>query len=486
MQDAPSSNYPRNTMGPRRNPRRDNSEKPRKDLLNREAPANLDAEEGILASCILDGGRDVMALCLEAKLRPESFFKPAHYTIFQALVELYDQGREVDEIVLSEHLQRQGKLEEIGGYATISFITNRIETAVHAKHWLEIVRENALLRKLIRSATEIVDRAYHREGDLQQLLEEAEKSIFSISQDRISESARPIGEAVEPAVGLIQRMITQKGEVSGVSSGFDDLDSMTYGFHGQEMIVLAARPSVGKTSFAMNVAENIVMPRKPGIKPTATLVYSLEMSAEQLAMRMLCSHARVNLQRVKDGFGMSTEQQRDLARSAAQMKDAPLYIDDSGKLTILELSAKARRVHARTPLGLIIVDYLQLISGTDSRVPREQQIAEISRGIKGLAKELHVPVIVLSQLNRESEKEKRKPKLSDLRESGSIEQDADVVMLLHRELNSDERGVLPGDPGERDLIIAKQRNGPIGSVRLTFIPELTRFENYARERENMQ
>lgn len=485
MAEAQKSNYPRTPSGGRRQGRRDIDNKPERDPLNREAPANLDAEEGILASCILDGGRDVMALCLESKLKPESFFKPAHQIIFEALIKIYDDGREVDEIVLSEHLQRQGQLEQIGGYATISWITNRIETTVHAKHWLEIVRENALLRKLIRSATDIVDKAYQREGDLQLLLEEAEKSIFGISQDRISESARPIGSAVEPAVNLIQRMITQKGQVSGVSSGFRDLDSMTYGFHGQEMIVLAARPSVGKTSFAMNVAENIVMPKQPDAKPVATLVYSLEMSAEQLAMRMLCSHARVNLRRVKDGFGMGAEQQRDLARSANMMKEAPLFIDDSGKITILELSAKARRVHAKNPLGLIVIDYLQLISGTDSRVPREQQIAEISRGIKGLAKELDVPIIVLSQLNRESEKEKRKPKLSDLRESGSIEQDADVVMLLHRELNTDERGVVPGDPGKRELIIAKQRNGPIGEVLLTFIAELTRFENYAREQDEV-
>jgi replicative DNA helicase len=241
------------------------------------------------------------------------------------------------------------------------------------------------------------------------------------------------------------------------------------------MIVLAARPSVGKTSFALNIAENVIVP-KAGKAPTPTLFFSLEMGADQLAMRLLCSYARVKMGRLRDGF-VDGNEQKALAQAAQTLKASPLWIDDSGFLTILELRAKARRMHARNKIGLIIIDYLQLIAGTDARVQREQQIAEISRGIKAMAKELNVPVIVLSQLNRESEREKRRPRISDLRESGSIEQDADVVMLLSRKVDDGE-GEFQGEDNMRELIIAKQRNGPIGSVPLTFLPDLTRFENY--------
>lgn len=450
--------------------------------LDRAMPCNIDAEEGLLACCIMDGGQEVMAICLEARVRADYFFKPSHQVIFQGLIDLYDKGSEVDEIILCDYLQKQSQLEEVGGYTAVTRLTSRIDTTAHARHWLEIVREKCLLRRLIKTSTESIDQCYQNEGGLDELLEGVEQKIFEISQDRVSDSARPIKESIDSASVLVQNLIQRKGELSGVSTGFVDLDRLTFGFHPQEMVVLAARPSMGKTSLALNIGESAVLP-KSGSQPAPTLFYSLEMSAEQLAFRLLCSRARVNMSKIKDGFAPEGSQQA-LARAAKELKNAPLWIDDSGFLTILELRAKARRMASKVNgLGLIIVDYLQLISGVDNRVAREQQISEISRGIKAMAKEINVPVLVLSQLNRESEREKRPPRLSDLRESGSIEQDADVVLLLHYKKTDedDQHESVPSSGGMRELIIAKQRNGPVGSIPLTFIPELTRFENYTRQ-----
>ena len=266
-------------------------------------------------------------------------------------------------------------------------------------------------------------------------------------------------------------------------SGFRDLDGMTYGFHPGQMIVLAARPSVGKTSLAMNFAEHAIIPNG-GRQPTGVLVFSLEMTSADLAMRLICSRARVDMKRIRDRV-VSSQDQREIAQAVKELEQAPLWIDDASSATILDLRAKARRIDTKHRLGLIVIDYLQLLRGSDPRAPREQQIAEISRGVKGMAKELDVPVVVLSQLNRESERESRDPRLSDLRESGSIEQDADVVMILHRPKKRDEDDAVPdtgivGDVDQIKLIIAKQRNGPIGDVDLSFIRRYTRFENFKR------
>ncbi len=452
------------------------------DPLDRIAPHNIDAEEGLIASCIMDGGQETITLCLEARLSPDYFYKPAHQVIFQALLDLYEKGSVVDEIILVEHLGTQDRLEEIGGFSAITHLTNRIETTAHAQYWMEIVREKCLLRRLIKSATQIVDDCYHSQDGLDNFLEAAEQKIFEISQDRVTESAIPIKDSIDSAVKLINTLLQSKGELSGVSSGFIDLDRMTFGLHQSEMIVLAARPSVGKTSLALNIADAATFPSDKQRKPVPTLFFNLEMSASQLAFRLLCSHSKVNMQRVKDGM-VAREDQNRLSRDAKALKEAPLWIDESGQLTILEMRAKARRMHAKHKLGLIVVDYLQLISGTDSRVAREQQISEISRGIKAMAKELEVPVLVLSQLNRESEREKRQPRLSDLRESGSIEQDADVVFLLAKRGDKREEGengnTVPSSGEVIDLIIAKQRNGPVGKVPLSFRPEFTRYENYS-------
>ena len=272
-------------------------------------------------------------------------------------------------------------------------------------------------------------------------------------------------------------MMMKKGELTGVSSGFKDLDMLTWGFQRQEMVVLAARPSMGKTSLALNIAEAAALPRRGD--PVATLIFSLEMSAAQLALRMLCSRARVNLKFLREGLLAKTgDDYSRLVSAADEFAKAPIFIDDSSHLSIMELRAKARRVHARRKLGLVVVDYLQLLSPTDSQSPREQQVAEASRGLKALAKELDLPVVVLSQLNRSSEKENRAPKLADLRESGSIEQDADVVLMLSRPKDADEKYQVAADSAE--LVVAKQRNGPVGELKLTFLRDITRFENYTQ------
>ncbi|MEX2382675.1 MAG: replicative DNA helicase [Opitutales bacterium] len=465
--------------GRKRNSERDGAGAGPSPLSLRLPPHSTEAEEGLLACCILDAP-EIISRCMEARLSSEAFYVPAHQVLFEALCEIYEKRAAVDEIILAEELRNRQKLDEIGGYPFINQITNRVETTAHANHFLDIVREKHALRRIIRSSTGAIEKCFNFEGELDQFLEEVEQDIFRISEDRVSDSSKPISESVREAYTLVQKLLERKGELSGITSGFIELDKITNGFHAQEMIVLAARPSMGKTSFALNMAEAAILPRpvRKDRKAVPTLVFSLEMSSSQLAMRMLCGLARVSLIRLRDGISSPAEKQA-LLQAADELSKAPLWLDDSGQLTILELRAKARRISAQHKLGLVIIDYLQLIAGTDSRVQREQQVAEISRGLKAMAKELNVPVIVLSQLNRDSEKEKRQPRLSDLRESGSIEQDADVVMLLARPKEAGDEHSVAAD--EADLIIAKQRNGPVGNIKLTFIKNITRFENHTSQ-----
>lgn len=441
-------------------------------VLSRTFPHSKDAEEGLLACCILDP--DVIDRCQAARLTPEAFYFATHQIVFEALCAVFQRNSAVDDILLAEELKDRGRLDEIGGLPFLNQLTNRVETTAHANHFMDIVREKFLLRRLIRTSSGTIEKCYQYQGGLDQFLEEVEQEIFNISEQRSSDTAVHMKESVKEAYQLVQNLLERKGELNGISSGYIDLDKMTYGFHPAEMIILAARPSMGKTSLALNFAEHAIFPR--GGRPASPcLVFSLEMSAAQLAMRMLCGRARVSMIRLRDGISSTEERQRLLA-TADELSKAPLWIDDSGSLNIMEVRAKARRLHSKHGLGMIVVDYLQLLSGTDSSVQREQQISEISRGLKSMAKELALPVIVLSQLNRESEKEKRAPRLSDLRESGSIEQDADVVFMLARPKDAGEEFQVAAD--RADLIIAKQRNGPVGTVPLTFIREITRFENF--------
>ena len=442
--------------------------------LGRTPPHSIEAEEYLLSCCLMDG-TEVVARCIEGKIRPEAFYVRANQVIFGKLLDMYNNQKPIDLAILAEELKTEQQLDDIGGYAYLTQITNRIPTTAQAGYFIEKIGELALLRQLIRTAGSVLEECYEYTGGMQQFVDGVEQKLFEVTQDRISDSAKSMKTPMQDAMKVITKMMMKKGELTGVSSGFKDLDTLTFGFQKQEMIVLAARPSMGKTALALNMAEAAAMPKKG--EPCTTLVFSLEMSAAQLALRMLCARARVNMKLLRDGLlSRNGDEQQRLVQTADEFSKAPLFIDDSSHLSIMELRAKARRLHARTPLGFIVVDYLQLLSPVDPKVPREQQVAEASRGLKSLAKELNVPVLVLSQLNRSAEKEDRTPRLSDLRESGSIEQDADVVLMLARPKEADEKFQVAADSAE--LIVAKQRNGPVGDLKLTFIRDITRFENY--------
>ena len=441
----------------------------------RSMPASEEAEQHVIACCLLDG-TDTISRCLEARIVADSFYWPANQLLFQVMVELYQKSPPVTLEMLAEELRTRRLLEQVGGFAYLMQVTGKIPTTAHAGYFIEKVREKHLLRELIKTATGAVEQAYGFTGGLEEFVDKVEQELFKVTQDRVSDSAQEIKEAIKDANTVIAKLLMKKGELTGVTSGFKDLDAMTFGFQRQEMIIIAARPSMGKTSFALNIAEAAALP-KPGREAVPTLVFSLEMSSSQLALRMLCARSRVNMKLLRDGLvGRDGREVNALGQAAEEFKKAPILIDDSSALTIMEMRAKARRIYARKKLGLIIVDYLQLLNGTDPRAPREQQVAEVSRGLKAMAKELDLPVIVLSQLNRSSEKENRTPRLSDLRESGSIEQDADVVLMLSRPKDADEKFQTAANAA--DLIVAKQRNGPVGDLKLTFIQEITRFENF--------
>lgn len=443
-------------------------------------PHSSDAEQGVLACCMRDS-EQILTECIEAKITPESFYVPVHAALYDAMLTLYKRGQPVDEISLLNEIVKQGTAEQIGGMAGINAISERIETTAHARYWIDIVREQYLLRRLIRLSSKTIEACYDRKGDVTVFVGEVEQEVFKISQEQVTDSAAPIRDAMAGVMEKVKGYVGQQVTDYGVLTGFADLDRLTFGLHPSEMVVIAARPSVGKTSLAMNIAEFAAMPKNPDVTPpVGVMVFSLEMPTDQLAMRLLCGRARVNLNSLRDGITNASDQ-ANLVQVSNELKEAPIYIDDSMSLNILEMRAKARRLKARVDnLGLIMIDYLQLVSGTDGRIQREQQIAEISRGVKAMARELGVPVIVLSQLNRESEKDKRDPRMSDLRESGSIEQDADVVMLLHRPKVDEKEDNFRSDDVERiKLILAKQRNGPTGVVDLAFRRRYTRFENFA-------
>jgi replicative DNA helicase len=462
--------------------------------VDRIPPHNLDAEQGLIASCIISDGNQILTDCIAEKIAPQYFYSPAHQLIFDAMLELQKAGKGIDEITLSDALHKGNALETIGGPAYISALVNRIEITTHVKHWRSIVREKYFLRQLIETATDTVERAYKPDDDLQHMLDDVEKKFFEISANRIAnDSAQPAAKSIDEAVGLINILQKNKGEIYGVPTGFRLLDKLCFGFHGGEMIVVAARPGMGKTAIALNFIEAAVTrdAKKGGAVPT--LMFSLEMPSRELAMRLICAKARVNLSRVREGF-IKSSAMKNIVDAAKEYKDAPLFIDDQGGQTILEIRAKARRLVKSHKIGLIVIDYLQLINGTDNGMPREQQIAEASRSIKAMAKEFNLPVVALAQLNRKSEDENRPPRISDLRESGSIEQDADMVLIIDIDRHSrkkNKKGEIDTDGVKEDenrqevvrrkLLIAKQRNGPTGDIPLLFHRGMTRFENQAED-----
>ncbi len=448
--------------------------------VDRLPPHAPEAEQGVLG-CILLSPNDCVGECVEKfKAGAEVFYDLRHQTVFETLLEMYDAREAIDIITLQQRLKDKQQLEQVGGVAYLASLPDMVPSAANLLYYLEIVLEKYVLRKMIQTCTEVVGRVYDHEGEVDTLLDEVERDILRISETRVEGKTDKIKDLVKKAISTIEDFHQRQGMLTGVGTGFADLDKMTSGLHGGEMIVVAARPSMGKTSLAMNIAEHVSIEEKLPVG-----VFSLEMTSDSLVLRMLCSRSRVNLRSVREGF-LAERDFPKLTYAAGRLANAPLFIDDTSGMSILQLRAKARRMSQQYGIKLFVVDYLQLLHSTARRAEnRQQEIADISNGIKSLAKELNVPVIVLSQLNRELEKDKdRKPRLSDLRESGAIEQDADVVGLLYKPSReeSDEGG---GGGEEQDavpvnLLIAKQRNGPTGDVHLTFLKSYTRFESAAK------
>jgi replicative DNA helicase len=448
--------------------------------VDRLPPHSPEAEQGVLG-CILISPNECMGECIEAlKVGAEVFYDLRHQTVFSTLAEMYDGRVAIDVITLQQNLKDKQLLEQVGGIAYLSTLPDVVPSAANLSYYLEIVKEKYLLRKMIHTCTDVVSRVYDFEGEIDSLMDEVERDILRISEARVEGQSSNIKELVKRAINQIEDFHQRQGMLTGVGTGFTDLDKMTSGFHPGEMIVIAARPSMGKTSLAMNIAEHVALEQKLPVG-----VFSLEMTSESLVLRMLCSRSRVNLRNIRDGF-LAERDFPKLTGAAGKLANAPLFIDDSSGLSILQLRAKARRMAQQYGIKLFVIDYLQLLHSTARRAEnRQQEIADISNGVKSLAKELNVPVIVLSQLNRELEKDKnRKPRMSDLRESGSIEQDADLVGLLYKPSSGDdEDGASAGEEQDAvpvNLLIAKQRNGPTGDVHLTFLKSYTRFENAAK------
>lgn len=457
-------------------------------IQGRPLPNSLEAEQGLLAACIHDSSGEVIGRCIEQAIASDHFYDQSHQLIYEALLALHKENLEADEIILSDKLSDLGNLDRVGGREFLIELTSKIETIAHAPFWLDIVKQKAILRRCIYVAFEIIDDANQLQGNMDDFLAAIEQRVCSLGDQTNVRSSVPFREPVNHAMEQIQRMLSHE-EMDGLLTGYKDLDNLTNGFKPGEMIVLAARPSVGKTSLAMNIVENIAFSKKYEKSPKNILVYSLEMSATSLAMRMICGRARVNMNDLRRGFVRKdyAEKLNDISKD---FQKASLWVDDTSGLSINQIRAKARRLKSRNRLHLIVVDYLQLISGDAKAMSRENQISDISRGLKAMAKELDVPVIVLSQLNRDSEKERRDPRLSDLRESGAIEQDADVVMLLgkHRKgediRESDQSTDEDGQSEDYEpikLLLAKQRNGPTGNVDLAFRRKYTRFEILQQE-----
>lgn len=431
-------------------------------------PQNLDAERGVLGSIMLlnEAIDDVGEV-----LKPDHFYSDAHQKIYGAVRDLYENNvRGIDAVTLAEELMRRDEFDEIGGAAYLAEILEAVPHAAHVRYYSNIVREKWMQRQLIYSCTEILAESYSLSTDIDDLLQSAERRVFSILEEQEGGANIAIGDILIDAFHRIDERINNDGDVSGITTGFEDLDAHTTGFQPTELIILAARPSMGKTALVCNMAEAVARESEKGV-----LLFSLEQSNLELAERFLCITAKVNGHDLRAG-NLTADQRDQLMQASDELSRLPLFIDDKPGRTMGQIAALSRRLHRRNPLGIIIIDYLQLVEPEDKGTPREQQIAGISRRLKFLAKELRVPVIALAQLNRGVElREDKRPRLADLRESGAIEQDADMVMFLHRPDAYD-----PEDrPGEAEVVVAKHRSGPTGIIRLTWRKEYMRFDNYS-------
>ncbi len=431
-------------------------------------PQNIEAEQSVLGTILL--ADHSLSSVLEI-LVSEDFYKESHKLIFEAMIVLFEHNEPQDIITVSNLLKDQNNLENAGGVAYLATLTSIVPATANLFHYAKIIRQKAVLRNLISVNTDIASRCYEEQGDIDTLVDEAEQAIFEIARSKSDKSFTPLKRIIPGAFEAVEELYKRKEMITGVPTGFTELDKMTAGLQPSDLIILAGRPSMGKTAFAMNIAQNAALLDKTGVA-----IFSLEMSKEQLAMRLLCSAGHIDSQRVRTGK-LHNEDWPKLTRAVGMLTEAPMYIDDTPAISVLEMRAKVRRLAAQYPLGLIIVDYLQLMRGRNSTENRTQEISEISRSLKAMAKELKVPVIALSQLNRslESRPDKR-PMMSDLRESGAIEQDADVICFIYRDEVYNKAEDNP-NIGISEIIIGKQRNGPTGTVKLTFIKEFTMFEN---------
>jgi replicative DNA helicase len=439
-------------------------------VAERTLPHNLEAEKCVLGAILINNHAFNQAAEV---IDSQDFFRDAHRRIFEKMVGLTDRNEPVDLVTLKDELDRSGDLDEVGGPAYISALTDGVPRSANIEYYARIVKEKATLRRLIQASTDVLTRAYDGEQDADELLDEAERSIFQIAESKLRTGFVPLSELVGKSYQLIEQLQAHKGLVTGVPSGFVDLDELTSGFQKQDLVIVAARPSMGKTSLVLNMALNAAAEAGKSIG-----IFSLEMSAEQLFIRLLTSEARIDAHRFRGGFLGDTDYDR-LAAAGARLHDAKIFIDDSPGLGILEMRAKSRRLKLEHGLDMLIVDYLQLMQGRGRFENRQQEMASISRSMKILAKELDVPILALSQLSRAPEgRTDHRPQLSDLRESGALEQDADVVLFIFREeMYAQEAERRPEVDGIAELIIGKQRNGPIGTVKMAFLKQYTRFEN---------
>lgn len=445
--------------------------KPEKDpSLYHVPPQNLEAEESILSAILINNNAllDVIGV-----LRDEDFYKPGHRKIFSAICELFNRNDPVDLITLANILKQRGELEEIGGAAHLASLVDSVPLAVNCRHYAQIVHEKACLRQLIEKSQDIVRLCLEDRERAEDIIDFAENEIFRIAENKISPSFYTIKDLVDKSIDAIMKRKADKTLITGVATGFTKLDQLTSGFQNSDLIILAARPSMGKTTFALNIARNAAVEANV---PTA--LFSLEMSKEQLTMRLLCAEARIDSSRLRGGFVTDNDMSR-LDDAGNVFYKAPIYIDDTADISAMEIRAKARRLKMEKNLGLIVIDYVQLMKSRQNSERRDLEISEISRSLKALAKELNLPVVALSQLNRKlEERSDKRPQLSDLRESGALEQDADLVAFIYRDevYNKD-----PNNPnrGKAEIILAKHRNGPVDTVHLTFLNSCTRFENQA-------
>jgi replicative DNA helicase len=436
-------------------------------------PQNLEAEQSTLGSILLENNSINNVLEI---LSGGDFYSEAHRKIFNLMVDLSEKNEPVDFITLSNALKNKNMLDSVGGAAYLASLVDSVPSAANVANYAKIVKEKAILRGLIGSATDIISTCYETGSDVDQVLDHAEHSIFEIAENKVRPSFFPIRDIVKDIFRSIEDLYARKDLITGVPTGFEKIDDITSGLQKSELIIIAGRPSMGKTAFALNIAQFAALEAE-----TPVAVFSLEMSKEQLVFRLLAAEAKVDSQRLRKGFLGETDWPK-LTTAAGRLSDAPLFIDDTPAITVLEMKAKSRRLKADKGLGLIVVDYIQLMRGGGYRDSREQEISEISRSLKGLAKELKVPVIALSQLNRKVEdRTNRRPQMADLRESGAIEQDADVIAFIYRDDVYNKSEDNP-EKGIAEIIIGKQRNGPTGTVKLAFLEKFTSFENLSHAR----